>query len=158
MGFGRVGNDEGLGGVEAGAGDVVIVLGDDLVDLPADFATGAALFIHLATHPGAATPDYLLPVTLYAEQEGTFTNADGRVQRFWPGLEPPAMARPAWQVLGVILAGLGDGVAPADAGNAFLRVAQLYDAFAGLSYETIGSRGALVNELVRLGAGAGEEA
>jgi hypothetical protein len=75
------------------------------------------------------------------------------VQRYWPALEQPARVRPAWQVLGVLLAGLNDEAAPADAASAFLRIAELFDPFAGLSYATIGTRGALLNEPVRLGAG-----
>ena len=71
-----------------------------------------------------------------------------------PMLMPPPLARPAWQVLGVLLAGLGDGDAPASAASAFLRLGQLYDPFAGLSYETLGARGALLNEPVRIAGGA----
>jgi hypothetical protein len=56
----------------------------------------------------------------------------------------------------VILAGLEGTAAPANAGSAFLRIAELYDEFGGLSYETIGARGALLNEPVRLAAGSGK--
>jgi hypothetical protein len=37
---------------------------------------------------------FVLPVTTFAEQEGTFTNFEGRVQRFWPALQAPPLARP----------------------------------------------------------------
>jgi NADH-quinone oxidoreductase subunit G len=154
FGFERVGGDDGAGGMDS-PGDVVVVLGDPLGDLPDDFAADASLVVYLGTveSPALAAADFVLPVTSFAEQEGTFTNVQGRVQRFWPALTPPPMARPAWQVLGVILAGLEDGVAPATAGDAFLRIAELYDAFGGLSYAHLGTRGALLNEPVRLPAG-----
>ncbi|HEU4648508.1 MAG TPA: 2Fe-2S iron-sulfur cluster-binding protein [Gemmatimonadales bacterium] len=162
VGFRRVGDDAGTGGLDdlTTAGKIVIVLGDALTDLPDTFGADAALFVYLGSEPGPAVRNagFILPVTNFVEQEGTFTNFEGRVQRFWPALEPPPLARPAWQLLGVLLAGLDDAPAPANAASAFLRVAELYDAFGGLSYEAVGGRGALLNEPVRLGAGAAEEA
>ncbi|MGH7443837.1 MAG: 2Fe-2S iron-sulfur cluster-binding protein, partial [Longimicrobiales bacterium] len=131
MGFQRVGDDAAAGGITSA--DVLIVLGDELTDLPADFGRDASLFIYLGQRlgPAARNAHFVLPVTTFAEQEGTFTNFEGRVQRFWPALQPPPLARPAWQVLGVLLAGLDDGQAPADAASAFLRIGTHFDPFAG---------------------------
>ena len=157
LGFRRVGDDEGTGGLEVGGG-AVVVMGDALPDLPDDALAAASLVVFLGTvaAPAAARADFVLPVTSFAEQEGTFTNFEGRVQRYWPALNPPPQARPAWQVLGVVLAGLDDAGAPATAGAAFQRLAELYDPFGGLSYPQLGTRGALLNEPVRIGAGGVE--
>ena len=157
LGFKRVGDDSGNGGLPATGGKVVIVMADTLVDAPADFGSDAALMVvlgHVAT-PAARNAHFLLPVSTFAEEEGTFTSFDGRVQRFWAAVQPPPLARPAWQIIGVLLAGMNDGTAPANAGSAFLRVSEMYDAFRGLDYETIGPRGALINEAVRIAAGSG---
>jgi NADH-quinone oxidoreductase subunit G len=157
LGFTRTGDDAGHGGLPDGRGATVIVLGDELEDLPASFGADAALMVVLAHRltPAARNAHFVLPVSTFAEQEGTFTNFEGRVQRFWPAVQPPPLARPAWQVLGVLLAGLEGGAAPAHAGAAFLRVGELFAPFAALSYELLGSRGALVNEAVPLAAGRG---
>jgi NADH-quinone oxidoreductase subunit G len=160
MGFARTGNDDATGGLPATAGKVVIVMGDALNDAPADYGKDAALFIvlgHVAT-PAVRNAHFVLPVSTFAEEEGTFTNFEGRVQRYWPAVQPPPLARPAWQILGVLLAGLNDGTAPANAGSAFLRVGDMFDAFGGLSYETVGPRGALINEPVRIGSSGGSNA
>ncbi|MGQ0813972.1 MAG: molybdopterin-dependent oxidoreductase [Gemmatimonadota bacterium] len=156
MGYERIGDDAGNGGESKTGGNVLIVLGDELEDLGANACGNADLFIYFGTKPVAAMrdADFVLPITTFAEQEGTFTNFEGRVQRFWPALQPPPLARPAWQVLGVLLSGLGDGDAPASAASAFLRLGQLHEEFAGLSYDTIGSQGALINEPVKIGGGA----
>ncbi|MGH7505991.1 MAG: molybdopterin-dependent oxidoreductase, partial [Longimicrobiales bacterium] len=158
LGFSRVGDDEAAGGLATAPGAVLIVLADELVDAPPEFGADAALFVVLghALSRAARNAHFILPVTTFAEQEGTFTNFERRVQRFWPALQPPPLARPAWQVLGVLLAGLDDGPAPADAASAFLRLGSWSDPFRGLSYEMLGARGALLNEPVRL-AGAGRE-
>ncbi|MGH7482737.1 MAG: 2Fe-2S iron-sulfur cluster-binding protein [Longimicrobiales bacterium] len=152
LGFERIGDDQGNGGIDDEDG-VVIVLADELRDAGERFATGAELFVYLGVigAPVARNADFVLPVTTFAEQEGTFTNHEGRVQRFWPALQAPTLARPAWQVLGVLLAGLDDGPAPATASDAFLRAAQLHEAFDGLDYVTIGASGAPA----RTPAGAG---
>jgi len=156
FGFSRVGDDEGRGGLpEATAGRVLLVLGDELADAPADFGRDADLFVYIGPYASAAARNahFVLPVTTFVEQEGTFTNHEGRIQRFWPALTPPPLARPGWQVLGVILAGLGDAAAPASAADAFLRLAELHDELSGLSYPALGTRGALINEPVKLTAG-----
>jgi NADH-quinone oxidoreductase subunit G len=155
LGYTRVGDEAGAGGLEPVSGEILIVLGDELRDQPASFGSDAALFIYLgdAMTPAARNAHFALPVTNFAEQEGTFTNFDGRVQRFWPAVQAPPLARPAWQILGVVLAGLDDAPAPASVAAAFHRIGDLYEEFSGLSHDMIGARGALLNDRVRLTAG-----
>lgn len=156
----RVGSDEATDGLDdvATHDGVVVVLGDPLVDQPEDFGSKASLFIYLGQHtpPAAAEADFVLPVTTFAEQEGTFTNHEGRVQRFWAGMVAPGMARPPWLVLGALAAELGDsGAAVRTAAEAFQAFGGRIPAFEGLSYEDLGTRGAVVNETVSLtGEGA----
>ena len=141
----------------AGSG-VVVVLGDDLPEQTADFARGADLFVAVTAKASAAirAADFVLPATTFAETEGTFTNHEGRVQRFWPAVQPPPLARPAWQILGVLLAGVEEGAtAPATAADAFARLGDWHPEYSGLGYDLVGSRGALMNDPVRLPAGAG---
>jgi NADH-quinone oxidoreductase subunit G len=160
LGFTRTGDDDARGGLDEAAATtgVLIVLGDEVADQPESFGADAGLFVYLGEHlsPAARNADFVLPLTTFAEQEGTFTNHEGRAQRFWPALQAPGLARPAWQVLGVVLAGLEAGQAPASAGDAFLILGEYYAEFRGLTYEALGSRGALLNEPIKLAAGAAE--
>ena len=43
--------------------------------------------------------DVLLPIALYAENEGSFINVEGRVQTFAQAVKPPGEVRPGWRVL-----------------------------------------------------------
>jgi NADH-quinone oxidoreductase subunit G len=145
FGFRREGDASGRGGLESAAahGGVLLVVGDDLADAPADFGSGAALFIY-AGHvlsPAARNAHFVLPITSFAEMEGSFTNVNHRVQRFWPALQLPGMARPAWQVLGVLLAGVGEVQAPATPADAFALLGELRSEFAGLRFAELGSQG-----------------
>ena len=150
LGFTRVGGDDGSGGLDqiADHAGVLIVMGDALADQDDSFGAKADLFIYLGTHssPATANAAFTLPITTFAEQEGTFTNMQGRVQRFWPGLEAPGAALPAWFALGAVLAELTEEEAPRQAAQAFKRVAVGVPAYAGIRYETIGTRGALMRE------------
>jgi NADH-quinone oxidoreductase subunit G len=147
LGMKRVGSDEATGGLEGvGRHDgIVIVLGDALEDLDEGFGSNAALYVYLGTHAGAAarTAHFVLPVTNYAESEGSFTNHEGRVQRFWAAADAPGMARPAWLVLGALVAELTGGGVPRTAADAFAALAESTGAFGGLDYETLGTAGAL---------------
>jgi len=148
LGFERVGNDQGQGGLDllAVRGGLLLVLGDELRDQSADFGLDAALSIYLGSALPSGGGHLQLPVTTFAEQEGTFTNQEGRVQRFWPGLQAPGVARPAWWVLSALLARVSGGSEIERPDLAFRTLAEDVPAYQGLSYELLGSRGALVNE------------
>ncbi len=154
IGLERAGADDATGGLEDAASHdgVLMVLGDALEDQAADFGKNAALYVFLGSHESeaAATARFVLPVTTFAEQEGTFTNVAGRVQRFWPGLQAPGMARPAWLILGALVAELMDTDAPRSAADAFTTLVTGVPAFSGLTYDDIGTRGAVVNNPVSL--------
>jgi NADH-quinone oxidoreductase subunit G len=157
IGLARAGTDDATGGLEEVArhDGVLVVLGDALEDQAADFGKNAALYVFMGSHESeaAANARFVLPVTTFAEQEGTFTNVAGRVQRFWPGLQAPGMARPAWLVLGALVAELTETGAPRSAADAFATLADAVPAFSGLTYDDIGTRGAVVNETVSLSGG-----
>jgi NADH-quinone oxidoreductase subunit G len=154
MGATRVGEADATGGLEevAGHDGIVLVLGDALRDQPTDFGKNAALYVYFGARGGPATESahLILPVTTFAEQEGSFTNLQGRVQRFWPALEAPGASRPAWLILGALMAERTGTPAPRSAADSFAYLAEHVPAFAGLTYEDIGTRGAVVNETVSL--------
>jgi predicted molibdopterin-dependent oxidoreductase YjgC len=80
------------------------------------------------------------------EEDGTYVNRDGRVQRYFQARGTPAMARPAWWVLGQLA-----DAAPVSASAAFDAMAADVDAFRGMSYATLG----LTGQPTGAGAGAG---
>jgi formate dehydrogenase major subunit len=89
----------------------------------------------------------VLPSAAYAEREGTFTNFQGRVQRFRAAIEPLGEALPDWRVL----ARLGHSLGVADPAFAAERAEQVFaalaaaaPAFAGMSYRALGDTGARV--------------
>jgi NADH-quinone oxidoreductase subunit G len=146
FGFTRSGDSEGRGGLEEAAAHTgtLFVLGDALDDAPAGFGEGASLFVYVGHHlsPAARTAHFVLPATVFAEMEGSFTNVQRRVQRFWPALRAPGMARPAWQILGVLLAGIADAGAPGTAADAFAALAEARAEFGALAWAEIGAEGA----------------
>jgi NADH-quinone oxidoreductase subunit G len=54
-----------------------------------------------------AKADVLLPGALFTESSGTYTNKDGRVQKFNKAIEPHGETRPVWQILADLALGLG---------------------------------------------------
>jgi NADH-quinone oxidoreductase subunit G len=139
--FGFRRTDQVLDGMRDG--DVLVVADDDLDGLTVqDVSRASQVIVISTTLPEAATDAaVLLPITNFAEEEGTFTNLRGRVQRFMQGKPAPGLARPSWLVLGDLLGALGEQESfylPADV---FANIAQSHSAFSGLSYERLGMRG-----------------
>ena len=119
---------------------------------PAEISYAEILDVFMGTHAAAAASraHYVLPTTTFAEQEGTFTNHENRVQRFWPGLEAPGASRPAWLILGALLAER-TGTPPNTRPEAAF---ESIPAFGGLTYETVGTQGAVTGSSATLTAGA----
>ncbi|MFQ6046633.1 MAG: 2Fe-2S iron-sulfur cluster-binding protein [Gemmatimonadales bacterium] len=131
---------------EAESAAVLVVLDETLEKMPAEAPSGAAKLIYLGTvlPQAARAADVVLPITNVAEEEGTFVNQDGRVQRYFQAKSGPGMARPAWWVLGEILAELEGWERLGSAGEAFDKLASAEPAFEGLSYEALGYHGVAV--------------
>lgn len=148
LGFSRVGGKNAEGGLDGLANHtgVLIVVGDPLEDQPEDFGAGAELFVYMGSYPSkaAANAHFVLPITTFAEQEGSYTNVQGRIQRFWPGVRAPGSARPGWLILGALLAELTETEAPASPDRAFARVAEAVPEFGDTNYRDMGTRGASV--------------
>ena len=150
LGLERVGADDGTGGLDGWEEHegTLLALGDELRDAGSAFGARAGLYVYLGSYPtpAASAAHAVLPITTFPEGEGTFTSFEGRVQRFWPGVRAPGAARPAWMALGALAERVGGDPSPADVNEAFLRAAELAPELQGLTYESIGTRGALVNE------------
>ncbi len=127
-------------------GRALVVLDDALDGVDSDFGANASFFLYLGTRlPEAArNADALLPIATFAEMDGTFTNFEGRVQRFHQALNPPGVARPGWMVLSRILSRLGEGEDVSEISAAFDRLSSTVSAFAGLSWDSIGLKGAVL--------------
>jgi NADH-quinone oxidoreductase subunit G len=155
FGFTRTGGADGRGGLEAVASwaGKLVVLGDELADAPADFGAQASLFVYVGHYlsPAARNAHFVLPATTFAEMEGTFTNVQRRVQRFWPALQAPGMARPAWQILGVLLAGISEASAVATAADAFSALGGVRPEFAPLQWADLGAQGAPLGSFAQAG-------
>ena len=88
--------------------------------------------------------DVMLPIATVVEEDGTFVNRDGRVQRYLQAKAAPGMAQPAWWVLAELLALLERGTHVTRADEVFDLLAASVPAFAGLSYGAIGFQGRVV--------------
>ncbi len=113
---------------------------------------GSLIYVGTLLPDGARGAEVVLPMANVAEEDGTYVNRDGRVQRYCQAKPAPGMARPGWWVLSELLATLGRGEHLAGAAEAFAQLAAAVPAFAGLSYPTLGLVGQGVNTEVRVPA------
>jgi len=142
VGFAR--RDRPLEGL--GAGDVLLVADEELVGDDAAGAARASNVIVVGTtlplwarHIAAA----VLPIANMSEEDGTFTNLRGRVQRFSQIKAAPGFARPSWSALTDLLGALGDTAAAERflASDVFAALARSHSDFSGMSYDTLGLKG-----------------
>jgi len=82
-----------------------------------------------------------LPMTSFAETDGTICNFEGRVQRYYQTIPPAGQSRPLLDTL-VDLANRWElNAAPRQAENCFAELTQNVEYFAGLSYDLLGASG-----------------
>jgi NADH-quinone oxidoreductase subunit G len=145
LGFARA--DRPLDGL--GKGDVLLVADEELAGQDASGAAKAGAIIVVGTTLplwARHTASVILPIANMMEEEGTFTNLRGRVQRFMQAKAAPGFARPSWFVLADLVTPAGGGATetvalPADV---FATLAKSRPEFAGMSYDSLGLKGQLV--------------
>jgi formate dehydrogenase major subunit len=104
------------------------VLGADA--LPEDFAAGLRHVEFLAVQDlflrrSAEYAHVVLPAQSFLEQEGTFTNTEGRVRRLRPVITGPDGTLPDWRVLSKLSARLTPGAGYPDARSVYREIAAL---------------------------------
>jgi NADH-quinone oxidoreductase subunit G len=105
-------------------------------------ARAAAVIVIGTTMPeGLGNVAAVLPTANMAEEEGTFTNLRGRVQRFLQAKAAPGDARPTWSVLADLLTALGEPAQYYTASAVFAALSSSHSDFSGQSYDRLGLRG-----------------
>jgi predicted molibdopterin-dependent oxidoreductase YjgC len=134
----------------AGRAALVVVLDVTLTDAEASVVAGAGAVVVLGTTASQVigVADVVVPVTNTAEEQGTFVNRDGRVQRYMQARTAPGMGRPAWWVAAEVR-----DAAAATPEEAFAAVAATVPEFAGLSYSDMGLTGRPIRRAVPAAAG-----
>jgi NADH-quinone oxidoreductase subunit G len=129
------------------AGDVLLVADEELIGEDAAGAARAGTTIVVGTtlpfwarHAAAV----VLPIANMSEEEGTFTNLRGRVQRFTQVKAAPGFARPSWFALADLRAALGaPPITTNQPSDVFAAMVAVRSEFGRLSYESLGLKGAV---------------
>jgi NADH-quinone oxidoreductase subunit G len=122
---------------------VLIAAGADvLADDPnaAAWLSKVETIISLTLFPDALTmkrAQIALPIQSFAERDGTFTNGERRVQRFYTAQGPMGEALPAWQIAARIAEKAGHGRAKLSAAAVMAEIAQSVPVFAGMRYNEL---------------------
>jgi NADH-quinone oxidoreductase subunit G len=142
-------------------GDTLLILDESLegVDI-AVLARAARTVVVGTTLPDVvrSAVDAALPVATFAEEDGSWTNLRGRVQRFLQAKQAPGSARATWSVCSDLAAACGAASGYFTASEAFDALANAHAAFSGMDYDLLGLRGAVIAgdvplSITALGAG-----
>jgi len=95
---------------------------------------------------------WVLPAAAWVEREGTFTNFEGRVQRFRTAAEPLGGALAEWDLLGRVLGVIGHPTSATRAEHWFRDLARTVGAFADMSYQSVGDTGQMIAGATSAGA------
>ncbi len=126
----------------------LIVFGQDIYDRFAKLGLKAdlnkmewTLFIGPNQHLTAESSAFVFPSATHFEKEGTFTNFEGRIQKFSKVLEPLGEARPEWQIILELAVRLGFVFHYKEIADVFHELALREAFFQGKSYESLSSEG-----------------
>ncbi|NLI47033.1 MAG: 2Fe-2S iron-sulfur cluster binding domain-containing protein [Acidobacteria bacterium] len=108
-------------------------------------AAGTRLvFLGTNDNATAAAAHLVVPLAVFAEQAGTFTNIEGRVQKFELAVPPLGDAAPEWSVHQGLAERLSVDLAFPGPAAIFRQLAAEVDAFRGLSHESLTPHGAMI--------------
>ncbi len=92
----------------------------------------------------AQMADVILPGASFAEEDGTFTNTERRIQRVRKAVEPPGEARADWEIIcevGKRLNGQAESWAYGSPAEVMDEIASLTPIYGGISYDRLERRG-----------------
>jgi len=89
----------------------------------------------------AALADVVLPAAAFAEQLGTYTNTERRVQLSQPAVDPPGEAYPGWAIIAELADWLGFKWNYDGPEEIFKEIASLTPQYGGISYERLLEKG-----------------
>jgi len=135
-------------GIRSGQIKTLIVFGEDVTrhgigpDLLGQLET--LIVSDILPSPTTKLAHYLLPGCAHAEKRGSFTNTQGRVQKFMKAIEPRGDARPEWEFLHELVGGVAgpDGCRTIE--GLFNQMADEVPVFNGLSWAALGDAGVTV--------------
>ncbi len=86
-----------LGDLEEHKFDIVYLLGQDNIE----FDKKDEFIIYQGSHgdKGAESADIILPGAAYTEQDGYFTNLEGKIQKAYKASYPPGEAKEDWEII-----------------------------------------------------------
>ena len=134
---------------EAGDMDVLYVAGGDpLLSYPDGGLVESALtktgllIVQDAFMTGTARlADVVLPAATFAEEAGTFTNNEGKVQKLRPIRRPAYDSKPNAEIFTLVAQALGRDLGPDSPGEVFAEIARLVPSYRGLSRDGLGDDG-----------------
>ena len=134
---------------EAGEMDVLYVAGGDpLLSYPdgdlveSALSKAGLLIVQDAFMTGTARlADVVLPAATFAEEAGTFTNNEGKVQKLRPIRQPAFASKPNAEIFALVAQALGRDLGPVSPDAVFAEIAHLVPSYRGLSRDGLGDDG-----------------
>jgi len=91
--------------------------------------------------PTAQMADVVLPASTFAEKDGTFTNAERRIQRVRPGVTRPGEALTDYEIFEKIASACGNQLRHTGPEAVFKEIGKSNSAYAAIEYSKIGPQG-----------------
>lgn len=146
---GALGAQEMLQAAASGKLAALYIVGEDPISSYPDrtkveAAIDKASFVvvqDLFLSPTAQKADVVFPAASFAEKDGTFTNAERRIQRVRPGVQSPGEAKTDFVIFSTLAACLGRQVSYTGPAAVFAEIAATVPAYAGIDFNAIGPQG-----------------
>ncbi len=120
---------------------LIVAQADVLYDDPtaAEWLSKVETVIAFSLFPDALTTQaqIALPIQSFAERDGSFTNGERRVQRFYTAQGPMGESLPAWLSIARVLERVNDTKPKASAAAVMLEITQTIPAFAGCRFNEL---------------------
>jgi NADH-quinone oxidoreductase subunit G len=120
---------------------VLVVLGGDLLGRLGRDDFDVLVVVGTYESKTSKGAEYILPASAHLEQDGTFVNANGRVQRLRRAIPAMGDSVPAYRLLHELAAAWGNPTETQIASVVFKKIAEAIPAFRGMTYETLGDSG-----------------